>query len=186
MLRPSDGPPGIGLYVQQADLAHPLQVGAHGVRVQVQRLGDLRRRQGPRRPRQLQVDRVARVLAQRLEDGEPGSSNRGSRASGECVLGHPPECTGGRISPAPFHRRPPVESRKWLRHCPPPPTCWRRCAASSIPSWAATSSTWAWPGRPTSSPTAPWTSRSRSPPPAVLSGRSSSTTWWPASGPCPA
>ena len=69
-LRPAHGATGVGTGLEQADVAHPLEVGPHRVGVQVQEVGHLRRGQGPGRTGQFQVDRVPRVVAQRLQQVE--------------------------------------------------------------------------------------------------------------------
>jgi hypothetical protein len=77
VLGTADRAPGVGLDVEQADVAHALEVGPDGVGVQVERLGDLGGGQRARRARQLQVDGVAGVVAQRLEHGEAGGAEAG-------------------------------------------------------------------------------------------------------------
>ena len=63
MLRPADLAAAVGGHVDEAGLAHPVEVGAHGVGVQAERLGDLGRAERAGRPRQFEVDRVAGVVA---------------------------------------------------------------------------------------------------------------------------
>ena len=70
MLRPPDVAAAADLDLEQADLAHALEVGAHGVGVQPERLGDLGGGERPRRAGELEVDRVAGVVAERLEQVE--------------------------------------------------------------------------------------------------------------------
>ena len=64
VLRPPDLTAGVGGDLEQPDLAHPVEVRAHGVRVEAEPLGDLRRDERARRAGQLQVDGVAGVVAQ--------------------------------------------------------------------------------------------------------------------------
>ena len=70
VLRPAGATPRVALDRQQADLAHALEVGPHRVRVQVEALGDVGGRQRRCRPGQLEVDGVAGVVAERLQDGQ--------------------------------------------------------------------------------------------------------------------
>ena len=73
MLGPAELAPRLGLDVDEADVAHPLEMWAHGVGVEPQRVGDVGGRERAGRPRQLEIDRVARVVAERLEHVEvPG------------------------------------------------------------------------------------------------------------------
>jgi len=72
MLGPADVTAPTHLDIEHADLAHPLQVGADRVRMQIERVGDVGGREGPRRTRQLQVDGVARVVTERLQHIELG------------------------------------------------------------------------------------------------------------------
>ncbi len=55
---------------EQPDLAHALEVRTHRVHVQIEDVGDLGRREGQGRARQLEVDRVPGVVPERLEDVE--------------------------------------------------------------------------------------------------------------------
>ncbi len=71
MLGPADPARAVGADVEQTDVAHPLEVGPDGVRVQRQGLSDVGRGQRPRRAGELEVDRVAGVVAERLEDRQP-------------------------------------------------------------------------------------------------------------------
>ena len=68
MLRATDLTPGIGGDVEQSDLPHALEVRPHRVRVESEGLGDLGRDQGPGRAGELEVDRVAGVVAEHLEE----------------------------------------------------------------------------------------------------------------------
>jgi hypothetical protein len=70
VLRPADVAPTADLDVEQPGLAHALQVGAHGVGMQVECLGDVGGGERTRRPREFEVDRVAGVVAERLEQIE--------------------------------------------------------------------------------------------------------------------
>jgi hypothetical protein len=83
VLGSADGAATIGPGVDQTDLAHALQVGANSVGVQPQRVGDLGGGERARRAGQLQVDRVAGVVPQRLEQVEPALGG-----------GHGPRLTG--------------------------------------------------------------------------------------------
>ena len=69
--------------VEQADVAHAVEVGANGVDVQAQGLGDLRRGPGRRRARELEVDGVAGVVPQRLQHVEPSVVAHDQRLHGE-------------------------------------------------------------------------------------------------------
>jgi hypothetical protein len=68
VLRAAHGAAGIGDDLEQADLAHPLEVGPDRVGVEAEGVRDLRGGQGHRRARELEVDRVAGVVAERLEE----------------------------------------------------------------------------------------------------------------------
>jgi hypothetical protein len=70
MLRATHRAARLGVDAQQADVAHALEVRAHGVDVQVERLGHLGGRERQRRAGELQVDRVPGVVAESLEDVE--------------------------------------------------------------------------------------------------------------------
>ena len=72
MLGPADGTPGVDLDLEEADVAHTLEVGSHGVRMEAEGVGHLGGRERTRGARQLEVDGVARVVAQRLEHSQPG------------------------------------------------------------------------------------------------------------------
>ena len=76
MLRPPELAPRVGLDVDEADVAHPLEVRTHGVGVEAQRVGDIGGGERSRRARQLEVDRVPRVVAERLEDIEMSGVER--------------------------------------------------------------------------------------------------------------
>ena len=84
MLRATDRALGVGDHVEQAHLAHPVEVRAHGVGVQPERVGDLRGGQRSGRAGQLEVDRVAGVVAERLEQLEPRRGDLG------VAVGHAP------------------------------------------------------------------------------------------------
>ena len=73
MLRPADGAAVVALHVEQADVAHALEVRTHGVDVEPERLGDVGGGQRSCRSRQLEVDRVAGVVAERLQQIESRS-----------------------------------------------------------------------------------------------------------------
>ena len=79
MLGSAHATAGIGPYLEQANIAHPLEVGPHRVRVQVQRVGDVRSGQRKRGPSQFEIDGVAGVVAQGLEDGQSVGSRSGAR-----------------------------------------------------------------------------------------------------------
>ena len=112
--------------LEQADVAHALEVGPHGVGVQAERLGDVGGRQRERRTGQLEVDRVAGVVAERLQHVE---------ATGRADISHTER----------LHGRRPVECHGPVTAPSLRPTTSPACsAASSTPSWAATSSSWAW------------------------------------------
>ncbi len=70
MLGPPHRPAVDRLDVDQADLAQPLEVEAHGVGVDAEALGEIRGRQRGGRAGQLLVHRVAGLVAQGLEDRE--------------------------------------------------------------------------------------------------------------------
>jgi hypothetical protein len=57
---------------EEAHVAHALEVGTDGVGVEVERLGDVGGGQRAGGARQLEVDRIARVVAERLEQVEAG------------------------------------------------------------------------------------------------------------------
>ena len=59
---------------EQPDVAHALEVGPHRVGVEVEGLGHVGRGEGPGRARQLEVDGVARVVAEGLQEVEPRRS----------------------------------------------------------------------------------------------------------------
>jgi hypothetical protein len=61
---------GPDVHVDEADVSHPFEVGAHRVRVQAQCRGDIAGGQRPGRAGKLEVDGVARVVAERLEHVE--------------------------------------------------------------------------------------------------------------------
>jgi hypothetical protein len=71
VLRSPDGALGVGDHLEQPDLPHPVEVRSHRVRVQAEGVGDLRGGERSGRPGELQVDRVARVVAERLQQLEP-------------------------------------------------------------------------------------------------------------------
>ena len=56
--------------IEQAGFAHPLEVGPHRVGVQAERFGDVGGGERPWRTSQLEVDRVAGVVTERLEQVE--------------------------------------------------------------------------------------------------------------------
>jgi hypothetical protein len=60
----------VGAHLQQPHVTHALEVGTHGVGVQAQTLGDVGGGERLRRPGQLEIDGVARVVAERLENIE--------------------------------------------------------------------------------------------------------------------
>ena len=60
----------VALSGDEADIAHLVEMRPHRVGVQVERVGDLGGGQGLRRAGEFEVDRVARVVAERLEQGE--------------------------------------------------------------------------------------------------------------------
>ena len=64
-------PFGVRAHVEQAHLAHALEVRPHRVCVQPQRLRDVGRRERHRRSCELEIDRVAGVVAERLQDRQP-------------------------------------------------------------------------------------------------------------------
>ncbi len=70
VLGPADAAPALGLDDEQSDVAHALQVGAHGVGVEPERLRHVGGRQRAGRPGQLQVDGVAGVVPKRLQQVE--------------------------------------------------------------------------------------------------------------------
>ena len=70
VLRPTDVAATPDGDIEQADVAHPLEVWADRVRVELERLGDVGGGQRPRRPGEFEVDRVARVVTQRLQQIE--------------------------------------------------------------------------------------------------------------------
>ncbi len=71
LLGTPDRAAGVEVRLEQTDLAHALEVGPHRVGVQPQRLGDVRGGQRARGAGQLEVDGVAGVVAERLEQIEP-------------------------------------------------------------------------------------------------------------------
>ena len=79
VLRAADRALGVGDDVEEPDLPHPLEVGAHGVRVQGEALGDLGGGERRRRAGQLEVDGVARVVAERLQQLEARRGGRRER-----------------------------------------------------------------------------------------------------------
>ena len=70
MLRATDVTASADLHLEQAGLTHAFEVWTHGVGVQPERLGDVGRRQRSRRAGEFEVDRVPRVVAERLEQVE--------------------------------------------------------------------------------------------------------------------
>lgn len=68
MLGPPDLTPGIGGDVEQTDLAHPVEVGAHGVGMEPEGVGDVGRDHGLRGARQLEIDRVSGVVTEHAQD----------------------------------------------------------------------------------------------------------------------
>ncbi len=69
-------PGGVRAHVEEADVAHALEVRPHRVGVQPQRLGDVGRREGHGRSGELEIDRVAGVVAERLQDRQPAVGHR--------------------------------------------------------------------------------------------------------------
>ena len=86
MLRAADLAAGVRRDVEQADLAHPVEVGAHGVGVQAQQLGDLGRDQRSRRAGQLQVDGVAGVVPEHPQHVAAGQRRRQRGSRGETAI----------------------------------------------------------------------------------------------------
>ena len=90
VLGAADRAGGRGGHLDQTEVAHPFEVRSHGVGVQVERLGDLGRGERSGRSRQLEVDGVAGVVAEGLEDLEarriPGCQHVG--CSGIVLDGH--------------------------------------------------------------------------------------------------
>jgi hypothetical protein len=60
----------VDLELEQADVAHTLEMRSYRVRVKVQGLGDLRSGDGPARSSDLEIDGISSVVTQRLEDVE--------------------------------------------------------------------------------------------------------------------
>ena len=58
------------LDIDQADVAHALEVGSHRVRVQIEGIGDLGGGAGPHRSGELEIDRIAGVVPERLQQVE--------------------------------------------------------------------------------------------------------------------
>ena len=69
------------------DLAHALEVRSHGVHVQAQHLGDVGGGQRSGRAGQLEVDGVAGVVPQRLEDVQAGRPRRVGRGRRLAIAG---------------------------------------------------------------------------------------------------
>ena len=74
-VRSTDAPLGVCRHLEEADVAHSFKVRPHRVGVQLERFGDLGGRQRLRGPGQLQVDRVASVVAECLEQLEARSGH---------------------------------------------------------------------------------------------------------------
>ena len=83
MLGPTDGAPVDGFDVDQAGLAEAVEVEAHGVGVDAERLGEVLGRQRRGGARQLLVHRVAGVVAEGLEHLQ---AHRGPRVAGGLVV----------------------------------------------------------------------------------------------------
>ena len=88
--------PRVDALLEQPDLAHALEVRPHGVGMQLERTGDVSRGQRPRRPGELEVDGVAGVVTERLEDLEPrrGVARCLARLVARTTTGHPPTLHG--------------------------------------------------------------------------------------------
>ncbi len=82
VLRSADIAPATDFDVDEADVTHPVEVRANRVGVQRQGVGDLGGDQRARRPRQLEVDRVARVVTQGLEEIQLGRNGHAGRLHG--------------------------------------------------------------------------------------------------------
>jgi xanthine dehydrogenase molybdopterin-binding subunit B len=74
VLGATDAATALGLDDEEADVAHALEVGSHRVGVQVQRLGHVGGGERAGRASQLEVDGVAGVVAERLQQVEPRRS----------------------------------------------------------------------------------------------------------------
>ena len=89
MLGPADGAAGLGVDAEEADVTHALEVGPHGVDVELEGVGDLGGGQRQRAAGQLEVDRVAGVVAEGLQHVQTrrpvGPGRAGSRARRCCV-----------------------------------------------------------------------------------------------------
>jgi hypothetical protein len=70
VLGPADAAAGVDADLEEADLAQALEEGAYRVGVQAERPCDVVGGERPRRARQLEEDRVARVVAEGLEHRE--------------------------------------------------------------------------------------------------------------------
>ena len=112
VLRTADGALGVGDHVEEAHLAHPIEVRAHGVGVEPERVGDLGGGQRGGRAGELEVDRVAGVVAERLQQLEPRRGDLG-------VVGH---------APWSLHGCAPVESGSCRPPRSPPRTTSWRCS----------------------------------------------------------
>ncbi len=90
VLRPTDLAATTDLHRDEAGVAHAIEVRTHGVRVEFDHVGDLGGREWLGGPRQLEVDGVAGVVTQRLEEVE---SRLGVGCLRRSIPGHDPEIT---------------------------------------------------------------------------------------------
>ena len=79
VLGPADVTAAADLHLEQAGLTHAFEVRSYGVGVQPERVGDVGRRERSRRAGEFEVDRVPRVVAQRLEQVELRRSGQSGR-----------------------------------------------------------------------------------------------------------
>ena len=82
VLRPADVAPTADLDVDEADVTHAFEVGPHRVGVEREQVGDLGGDQRSRCSGQFEVDRIARVIAECLEEIKLGRTGHVTRLHG--------------------------------------------------------------------------------------------------------
>ena len=82
MLWPADITATTHLDIDQANVAHSIEMGSHRVGMQRQRVGDLGSDQRPGRAGQFEVNRITSVVTERLEDVELRGTSHSTRLHG--------------------------------------------------------------------------------------------------------
>ena len=83
VLRSTDAAPLLSPHLEQPHLPHPLEMGPDGVDVKAKHIGDFGCGQGNWRAGQLQIDRIAGVVTEGLEDVQPRWNVHNARLHGE-------------------------------------------------------------------------------------------------------